>query len=42
MAFKKILVAVDGSETSEKVLDSIVGLADRLKSDLVLLASTLR
>lgn len=40
MAFKKILVAIDGSEISEKVLDSILGMADRFKSELVLLAVT--
>lgn len=40
MVFKKILVAIDGSETSEKVLDSVVGLADNMKSEIVLLAVT--
>lgn len=38
MAFNKILVPVDGSENSEKVLDTVAGLADKLKSELVLLA----
>lgn len=40
MAFKKILVAIDGSEISEKVLDSILGMADKFKSELVLLGVT--
>lgn len=40
MAFKRILVAIDGSEISEKVLDSVTGLADRFGSELLLLAVT--
>ncbi len=40
MAFKKILVAIDGSETSEKVLGTVAGIADSLSAEIVLLAVT--
>lgn len=40
MTFRKILVPLDGSANSEKVLGSIAGLARELKAALVLLAVT--
>ena len=40
MAFKKILVAVDGSETAEYALESVTGLAQKLNAELILLAVT--
>ena len=38
MTFKKILVPLDGSTNSEKVLAWVTGLAEKLKAELVLLA----
>ncbi len=40
MAFKKILVAIDGSETSEKALELVAGLSSSLGTEVVLLAVT--
>ena len=41
MAFKKILVPLDGSDKSKQVLDSVVELARRFEGSLVLMAATL-
>ncbi len=40
MAFKKVLVALDGSENSEQVLELVAGLASSLNAELLLLAVT--
>lgn len=40
MAFKKIVVALDGSEASEKILPPVTGLAKSLGAELILLAVT--
>ncbi len=40
MAFKKILVPIDGSENSEHALESVTGLAEKLSAEIVLLAVT--
>ena len=40
MTFKKILVPMDGSDTSERVLDLITGLATRCDAELLIIAIT--